>query len=193
MAFWSANDVKPKRNFRFLVQFSGLGDDTIPSQLQSTGFLWWAKSVTTPSYEVTETPHDHLDNKYYFPGRVVWSPVSLVLVDPVDPDVVGQTNALIEAMGYTVPGDGSTNFKTMSKTNASVGDVIISILDSEGVTLEKWTLQNSFVKSVKFGDLAYDNDELRTISLDIRYDWAQCDIKPDNADASLSQFPSVSN
>ena len=42
MAFWSQNDVEPKRNFRFKVEITGLAANSV---------LWWAKTVTTPSFE----------------------------------------------------------------------------------------------------------------------------------------------
>ena len=48
---------------------------------------------------------------------------------------------------------------------------------------EEWTVKNPFVKSVKFGELAYDNDDLSEIELEIRYDWAVCTIGA-NADGA---------
>ena len=181
MSFWSTNNVEPKRNFRFLVQFTGLVDIE-PEGLGTEDVLWWAKTVTTPSFDVSEVTHDFLDNKYYYPGRVTWNEVSMTLVDPVSPDAVGQTNALLEAMGYKVP-DNVNTLGTITKTTnintgaTALGDVVISVLDANGNPLETWTLQNPFIKSAKYGDLDYSSDELRTITLGIRYDWATCDIK----------------
>tara|TARA_R110002110_G_scaffold72116_9_gene192163 strand:- start:347 stop:907 length:561 start_codon:yes stop_codon:yes gene_type:complete len=182
MSFWSENNVEPKRNFRFLVQFTGLSGDTAFGQAD---VLWWAKTVTTPSFDVGEVSHDFLDNKYYYPGRVTWSEVSMTLVDPVSPDAVGQTNHLLEQMGYVIPSnDGKMTTISKVKAAAALGDVIITIYDAAGdVELEKWTLQNPFVKSAKYGDLDYSNDELRTITLGLRYDWATCDI-----DGAETQF-----
>ena len=176
MSFWSTNNVEPKRNFRFLVQFTGLAG--LEGGLGGEDVLWWAKTVTTPSFDVSEVTHDFLDNKYYYPGRVNWNEVSMTLVDPVSPDAVGQTNALLEAMGYVVPANTS-NLSSMSKPASSdaLGDIVISVLDSEGNAIETWTLQNPFIKSAKYGDLDYSNDELRTITLGLRYDWATCEIE----------------
>ena len=176
MSFWSTNNVEPKRNFRFLVQFTGLAD--LGEGLGGEDVLWWAKTVTTPSFDVSEVSHDFLDNKYYYPGRVTWNEISMTLVDPVSPDAVGQTNALLEAMGYVVPSN-TNNLTSMSKVDAkdSLGDIVISVLDSEGNPIETWTLQNPFIKSAKYGDLDYSNDELRTITLGLRYDWATCDTR----------------
>ena len=140
--------------------------------------MWWAKTATTPGYDVTEVTHDFLDNKYYYPGRVTWTEVTLTLVDPVSPDAVGQTNALLEAMGYVIPATDAT-LSTMSKSAAkeALGNIVIQVLDADGEARETWTLQNPFIKSVKYGDLDYANDELRTITMGIRYDWATCEIK----------------
>ena len=179
MSFWSTNNVEPKRNFRFLVQFTGLADLTNP--LGGEDVLWWAKTVTTPSFDDSEVTHDFLDNKYYYPGRVTLNEVSMTLVDPVSPDAVGQTNALLEAMGYKVPDSVNTLGTIAKSTNVdtgatALGDVVISVLDANGSPIETWTLQNPFIKSAKYGDLDYSNDELRTITLGLRYDWATCDI-----------------
>jgi hypothetical protein len=175
MSFWSTNNVEPKRNFRFLVQFTGLGD--LGQGLGGEDVLWWAKTVTTPSFDVSEVSHDFLDNKYYYPGRVTWNEVSMTLVDPVSPDAVGQTNALLEAMGYVIPSN-TNELSSMSKPGSAeaLGDIVISVLDSDGNPIETWKLQNPFIKSAKYGDLDYSNDELRTITLGLRYDWATCDI-----------------
>jgi hypothetical protein len=40
--------------------------------------------------------------------------------------------------------------------------------------VEKWELQNPIITSAKFGDLDYTNDDLKTIELGLKYDWATC-------------------
>ena len=172
MAFWSTGETEPKRNFRFQVQITGLtgGNDV----------LWWAKTVTTPSFDISETEHDYLDNKYYFPGRVTWNEVSLTLVDPISIDAVSQTNTLLEGHGYVIPNKGDStaaNLSTLSKNKGKValGDITITVYNSLGEPIETWTLNNPFLKSAKYGDLDYSSDDLRTIEMTIRYDWATCE------------------
>ena len=65
----------------------------------------------------------------------------------------------------------------MSKSKGAValGDVIITIFGAEGGIVEQWVLNNPFIKSAKFGDLDYSSDDLRTVELSVRYDWATCD------------------
>jgi hypothetical protein len=171
MAFWSTNDVEPKRNFRFQVQIKGLTDLGAP-----TDILWWAKTVTTPSFDVSEVEHNYLDNKFYFPGRVSWNEVTLTLVDPITVDAVQLTNRLLEASGYSVKSN-EMSVATMSKikaTSTALQAMIITILNADGDPIEQWQLNNPFIKSAKYGDLDYSSEDLRTVEMTIRYDWATC-------------------
>jgi len=170
--FWSTPDAEPKRNFRFQVQITGLsgGQDV----------LWWAKTVTTPGYEVSEVEHNHLDNKYYFPGRVSWNEVSMTLVDPISVDAVRLTNQLVLDSGYVIPAGAPTTDATRStiskvKATDAMKGITISILNAAGKVIEEWELNNPFIKSAKYGDLDYSSDDLRTVEMTIRYDWATCD------------------
>tara|TARA_R110000824_G_scaffold263667_3_gene452442 strand:- start:166 stop:714 length:549 start_codon:yes stop_codon:yes gene_type:complete len=170
MAFWSTGETTPKRNFRWLVEMSDGKDISV---------LWWAKTVTTPSYEVSEVEHDFMDNKYYYPGRVTWNEISLTLVDPAgDPiDCVAQTLNILSASGYDIK-DASGDGVFISKYNArdAVKGFKISVLDESGSRIEQWELKNPFIKSAKYGDLDYSNDDLRTVELSVRYDWATCEF-----------------
>ena len=175
MAFWSDtynNSSKdPKRGFKFMILFSGM--------VGGEPLVWWAKKVSKPSFDVTESKHSFSDKEYYFPGRLQWQTVSMTLVDPVSPiDVVGQTNQLITDAGYKI-NDPSKPLETMSKGRsvASLGDVQIIQLDSAGNKIEIWTLNNPFIKNVKYGELSYESDDLVEIELELRYDWASCDTK----------------
>jgi len=174
MAFWSSADVEPKRNYRWKVILDGFGGNNI---------LWWAKTVTVPSYDVSEVEHNFFDNKYYYPGRVSWSEVTLTLVDPISPDAVQLTNKLLIDSGYNIPMNGngaSANQKaTISKakaTNAGFKSMSIHVVNADGQDIEVWYLRNPFLKSAKYGDLDYSSDDLRTVEMAIRYDWAECEI-----------------
>jgi len=184
MAFWTSAGVEPKRNFRFRVQFVSENSDGSSSVIE--GILWWAKTVTTPSFDVGESEHHYLGGKYYFPGKVSWSEVSMTLVDPISPDAVGVMNQILINSGYMVPiGTNDDQFHTISKNRsitAGLQLIVIEVLKADGAVVEKWTLNQPFIKSAKFGDLDYSNEDLRTVDLTIRYDWASCtfpDTHPD--------------
>jgi hypothetical protein len=153
MAFWTSAGVEPKRNFRFRIQFvsnNASGNSVIE------GILWWAKTVTTPSFDLGETEHHYLGGKYYFPGKVSWSEVSMTLVDPISPDAVGVMNQILINSGYMVPENTDPDqFHTISK-NASIDAglqlIVIEVLKADGAVVEKWTLNQPFIKSAKFGE-----------------------------------------
>jgi len=177
--FWTSANSAPKRNFRFLVM---LGADVV----------WWAKTVKVPSYDVAEVEHSFLDNKFYFPGRVSWTDVSMTLVDPVSPDAVKKTNEYVIGNNPNNPNykvkQESDMETTVSKAKAvaALGSVTIMVLDADGDSIETWTLQNAWIKSVSYGDLDYSSDDLRTIELSIRYDWAECETADATTQFSVS-------
>ena len=183
MAFWSeqynANSKDPKRGFRFKITFQGMNGGDI---------VWFAKKVAKPSYTITESKHSYLNHNFYFPGRVEWDTISMTLVDPVSPGAVAQTNALVVASGYQIPGSPA-DLSSMSKgkSTAAVGYLVIEQIDSDGNVTEMWTLKNPFIKSVKFGELDYESDDLSMIELELRYDWAVCEIGA-NADGAQKGF-----
>jgi len=181
MAFWKSGDVEPKRNFRFQVQL-GAGN--------SAPVQWWAKTVTLPSWDLAEVEHNYLDNKYYFPGRVTWNDVSLTLVDPISIDAVSVTNNILVSQNYAVKTNSSTVAPTITHGVTGTGalNCIISVFDAAGLPLEVWTLNRPFIKSAKFGDLDYSNDDLKTVELTLRYDWATCDTTK-NTHANVAPSP----
>jgi len=185
MSFWtsvSETTKDPKRNFRWKIDIGYMTSGDGGNAAEASGVVWWAKKVVKPNFTVAESKHSYLNHTFYWPGRVEWQTVSLTLVDPVDPNTVALTNQIIENSGYKIPG-AAENLETMSKGKSSkaLTHVIISQFASDGATiLEQWTLKNPFIKSVKFGDLDYENDDLTLIELEFRYDWAECTIEADS-------------
>ena len=103
-------------------------------------------------------------------------------MDPISIDAVAKTNKYLVDSGYAVKieTDFSGTPSTLAKVKASgangpLSELKIEILDSEGTAIEIWTLKAPFLKSAKYGDLDYSSDDLRTVELSIRYDWAECD------------------
>ena len=185
MAFWTQATTEPKRNYKFRVTLTGVS--TGQQDAGASNILWWAKSVTTPSFDVSNVEHHHFDNRYYYPGRVTWNPISLVLVDPITIDAADITVRMLANQGYQ-PGVSTeaNKTKTINKSDAtgtsSLGTVTIEVFDSNNNVVETWTLNNPFIESAKFGDLDYSNDDLKTIEMGIRYDWASFQGAGDGAD-----------
>jgi len=173
MTFWSQSASEAKRNYKYRLTIQGKGTTGNDS-------LWWAKAVTLPSFDVSNTEVHHFDNRYYFPGRVTWNPVSFTLVDPISVDAAAQVSSFLANAGYQVPAAASDKGKTINRSKSigtlqtgAIFSVIIEIVDSEDKVVEKWICNNVFIESAKYGDLAYDNDELKTIEMTIRYDYCE--------------------
>jgi len=173
MGFWNdAANSEPKRNFRFLIQLSGMGADDV---------MWYAKTVDIPNFSITNVQHNFLDNEFNFPGRMQWQEINISLVDPISVDAVQKTNNLIVKAGYQIPGappnvgpNGGASTMSRARMNDSLETVTISVLDAQGNGIETWTLKNPIITSVKYGTMDYSSDDLKQIDIGLRYDWATC-------------------
>lgn len=178
MPFWSKDHSEdrtlddPKRKFRFKVEFQGINSP------QGGALMWYAKTVSKPSFQISSAEHKYLNHTFYYPGSVTWQEVSLTLVDPVNPDMAATLSDIIVAGGYSPPSN-ALDLVSMSKAKASsaLGNVIITQLDSDGKALETWTLWNSFITELKFGDLEYGADDLTELSVTLKYDWARIETR----------------
>ena len=106
MPFWSSGQVEPKRQFRFLV--------SIPKMNEAAQF--YARSVTKPTFSVTQSQHKFLNHTFYYPGKVEWNTVTVSLVDPVNPDATGNILSILRKSGYNVPSnvDGTSGSETLA-------------------------------------------------------------------------------
>ena len=175
MTFWSAQynpGSEPKRNFRFQIVFEGLTGQNGP-------IVWFAKKVGKPKFTVTEAKHSFMDHHYYFPGRVEWDKISMTLVDPASPNATANILQLIVDSGYKIPASAQSQFTSMSKGKAQsafISNILIQQIDADGKIIEQWTLHNPFITNVGLPELAYDNDDLGEIELELRFDYAVCDV-----------------
>lgn len=167
MAFWSdkKNIIEPLRPYRFVLSETS-GDVGV-------GTWWWAKSVSKPSFEISQDEYLLINHKIRYPGVASWKDVTIKLIDYKNDSNTGEkTNSFsfykyLENSGYRFSGkDG------IGKEEANL-DIIIQQLDAEGATLEEWKLINAFIKNVDFTELSYDNEELSEITLTIAYDLAE--------------------
>ena len=177
MAFWTDSlAAEPKRNFRFQVTITGFNGKGGNDQ----SVVWWAKKVTKPNFTIAEGKHVYLGHTFYYPGKVEWQEISMTLVDPVTPNGGAILMDLVQKAGYILPTATNDSPLTLSKgkfgeESSGFGSFVIDQINSEGESIEKWTLHGPFIKSLKFGDLDYENEDLSNIEMGIRYDWAECD------------------
>ena len=97
------------------------------------------------------------------------------MVDPVSPDALANTLSIIQGAGYKPPAN-FTETTTPSKASsiAALGGVNIQVIQADGSIVENWNLNGAFITSVGYSGLSYGDDEISEITLQFRYDWADC-------------------
>ena len=157
--FWANIQSEPKRKYRFILQLGGIE-------------AWVITRVTRPSFNITETEHTFYNHKFYYPGKVEWQTVSFSLVDPIHPDATGYIMGILGACGYTVPAPDA--YRSISKKRAVevLGQPQIIAKNADGNDVEKWTLVNAWVKNVNMDSFEYASDDMMTMEIELRYDYA---------------------
>ena len=165
--FWNMTNLEPKRSFKFLLYFNGMPQ-------------FVAKSVTKPNFQISTTQHQFLQHQFNFPGKVTWQPISITVVDPIQPDSAQSLYNIIREAGYVLPDDVNATDagkRTISKEAmvSGLGERIqIDQIGPGGAqdVKERWHLNNPILTGVTFGDLSYENDAILNITINITYDWA---------------------
>ncbi len=163
--FWTNPNVEPKRGFKFKVTLADMAD----------GATWYASKADKPKFTIQNTQHRYINHTFNYPGRLEWETVTITLVDPATPDAAAETMSILKKAGYNIPAN-ATDFSTIiSKQEAvsALGTVTIEQIGNTGSdVLESWTLNNAWVEAISFSSLDYETEELSTIEMTIRYDWA---------------------
>ena len=191
MAFWSTRPergVNPKQKSRFIVK---IGDKRLTN----------IKTVTKPTYTVENKSYTLLNHKFKYPGIPNWEPVTLTFVDSGGTQENATENLLHQMIlqsGYNIP--TATEERTLGKrigaltstpekastaansfysviaggTAVAVGGTIeISQLDADGKERDTWKLYGPIIRSINFGDLSYESDDLVEYTLEVEYDYAE--------------------
>ena len=179
--FWASPATEPKRSYRFYLEMTPIE-------------RWTVKRVKRPDFTMSEVSHEYINHKFWYPGRVEWSPVQVTLVDPITPDTTGILIGMIMASGYRLP-TTSVPTRTPNKAEAvaAAGGSIKIIgmagsppgppsasdeyaLATDAQVVEQWELVNPWIKSVEFGDYSYSDDAIIDLSCTIRYDFAKYSV-----------------
>jgi len=175
--FWDNPAAEPKRSHRFLVSFD------LPGQTDASIY---ARTFTKPAYTIGVTEHQFLDKTFYYPGRVTWNEITMQFVNSASPDMDAKLQSVLLASGFRWPDDVSTNTavqaanaNTVNKLAAVTAlgrEVKVTELDGNGIALGTHSLKNPFVTSISYGTLDYSSEDLLTVDINLRYDWAKYDF-----------------
>ena len=80
--------------------------------------------------------------------------------------------------GYSLAGGIGATLRTFAKSTATAqfDQIQIVQIDAIGNEIERWTLNNAWIKKMTFGELDYSSDDINEINLTFRYDWADVSI-----------------
>jgi hypothetical protein len=181
--FWNNAAMEPKRAHRFLVEFN------LPGPAGGTTTQIYARKVTKPAYDIGQSEHKFLGQTYYYPGAITWNDVGITLINSATPDFDLLLQVLLENAGYVNPDgvsnapSGVTDASTVNKFDATnaIGRVLIKELNGDGGTIGEYELNNAWVKGIAYGDLDYGSEELLTVDVTLRYDWATYNNQPGRA------------
>lgn len=183
--------LMPKLQYRFRVRFIGMGQDGQNESSQNV------ISVGRPSITHEEVIIDSYNSKTFIAGKHTWEPISLVLRDDMNSNVVKLIgNQLQKQLDHNTQG-------ALDHANDSghAGDpykfsMVIETLDgtSDAKPLDQWELVGCYLSNVQYGDLNYGTSDMVQVTATIRYDNASNTIVEGSGDQdTLSKAGSNTN
>ena len=148
-------NYEPLRKNRFLLRF--------PSDLGIQE--WWVSQAKRPSIKQGETEIQFLNTSTWVVGRYTWDAIQVTLRDPIGPSASQAVMEWVRLHSESVT--GRQGYAAGYKR-----DVELEMLDPTGVVVQKWILKNTMLTDVDFGDLDYSGDDLATIQMTLRFDYA---------------------
>jgi hypothetical protein len=167
MPFWSAPAAQPKLSFRWYASF-GIQEYAINT--------YCLRSFQKPSFEIAQSEYIWLNDVSFRPGVLSWNPIEITISDleNSDDNNTFKLYHILKEAGYQDrnPNTPRSAFEKKKFQTALGGQIRLTQINSEGIPLEEWVLQNPFITGVNFGQANYGAEEIMTISLNIRYDFA---------------------
>jgi len=166
--YFQASRQSIQSQFRFLLRIRG-----IPFALVT--------NVGRPNPNFAAAKEFQLLNwKFKNPGGIVsWNPINFTIAEVFDNSLVDSIAGIImqkyKTLGYDNPNQiDVNNLKDMSKSDliASLGDVIIQVIDPDGEVYEQWSLYGAFVSGISFDNLNYSSNSILNTTVTLTYDWA---------------------
>ncbi len=150
--FDAAFSWEPKRQNQFIMELNG-----IPAYL--------IKTSDKPAMKNGEITLDHINVKRYVKGVSEWDPISITLYDPIVPSAAQAVMDWVRDHHESATGrDGYSSFYKK--------EVRLHQLSPLGEVVEEWILKGAFITDAKFGQYDWGADDIQSIDVTLRYDWA---------------------
>ena len=166
--YFNAARQSIQSQFRFLLRIND-----IPFAL--------IKDVDRPSPNFGSPKEFQLLNwKFKNPSGIVsWDNLTFTIAEVFDNTLANSISGIVmqkfKLVGHDNPMQiDPENLKDMSKSSlmASLGDVIIQVLNPDGNVYEQWSLYGAFISGIKFSGLNYGGSAVLNSRVTVTYDWA---------------------
>ena len=148
--------------------YNDIPDDT-------NGSVWYAKSVDKPTIQFAKFAEGfHIMGNFVSQVEPLveiptFPPINMTLIDPSYPNATRKLLRWLRRSGYNDTQAKNTNDLLDITPNmafmASIGDVQIQQLDSDGKVLEIWWLQEAYPAEINFGKLDYSSTDFVEIGI----------------------------
>jgi hypothetical protein len=165
--------LMPKLQYRFRVNFTKMGNSATASTQNVI-------SAGRPSITHEEVIVDSYNSKMYIAGKHTWEPISIVLRDDVNSNVVTLIgNQLQKQLDHNTQSAGVTDANGTVSGLAYKFDMSIDILDgsADAKVLDQWQMTGCYLSNVQYGDLNYGTSDMVQVTMQVRYDNASHVIK----------------
>ena len=122
---------------------------------------WWVSNTSRPSITIGNTEIPFLNTSTYVAGRYKWEAITISLRDPIGPSASQAVMEWVRLHAESATG-------RMGYAVAYKRDLVIEMLDPTGTSVSQWILNNCQITDVKFGDLAYDSDDIASIEITVQ-------------------------
>jgi len=147
--FFTAFEPKVSNRFIFYI-------DGVPAYL--------IKKATAPGFNAGEITLDHINVYRKIKGKVRWDDINLELYDPITPSGTQSVMEWFRLSHESVTGrDGYSDFYKK--------DVKLEILGPVGDIVGEWVVKGAFIKTARFGDYDWANDQYISLNVTIAMDY----------------------
>jgi hypothetical protein len=152
--FGKSTTWEPKKQHQFIMS---MGDTGIPAYL--------IKASAKPSMTNGEIALDHINTQRYVKGKSVWNSIAVTLYDAIVPSGAQSVMEWVRLHHESATGrDGYSSFYKKQ--------IKLHQLSPLGEVVEEWILNGTYIMDSNFGSLDWSTEDVVTIEMTLRYDWA---------------------
>lgn len=175
-----------KRKFRYLFSIPSVAVDGVFNGVKTLP----PRKSARPGAQLKEFDFQHISETIYYPLKVEWKTINLVLYD-INCNANPVFDWLLQFYNYSATNTASTSNGTglaqnvnNSPNSLSINlpgfkrDATLELYDGCGNIIEQWIFENAYPSSIDWGELDMDSNDIVMVDLTLRYDRASIRRNP---------------